>query len=298
MRDPEPVWSLPRQSSGAVPGQPTVAARRSAFRSMHAEGCFLIPNPYDIGGARCLERLGFEALATTTAGVAWGLGLPDGAVTLEAMLDHIRAIVEATRVPVNADFGNGFADEPEGVAENVRLCIATGVAGLSIEDINDARGLYHLDLAVERIRAARSAADAAGGDTILVARSEAYLIGHPDAYRQSCIRLERFAEAGADCLYAPGVTAPNEIAAMVALASPLPVNVLAGGAIGLRVLDLAGLGVRRVSVGGALARLAIGAVMRAAREIMEDGRFDRLGEGPSYSDANAFFAADLAERGR
>lgn len=297
MNASKPAWSLPEMGSGTPLGRPTVAERRKAFRAMHEAGCFVLPNPHDVGSALCLERLGFPALATTTAGAAWGLGLPDGAVSLEAMLDHIRAIVEATGLPVNADFGNGFADEPEGVADTVRLCMATGVAGLSIEDMNDSRALYDLDLAVERIRAARSAIDDAGGDVMLVARSEAYLIGHPDAFRQTRMRLESFAEAGADCLYAPGMTAPGEIAAIVALASPLPVNVLAGGAIGLTVQDLAGLGVRRVSVGGALARVAIGAVIRAAREILEEGRFDRLGEGPSYAEANAFFAAGSPGRG-
>ena len=276
---------------------PTIAEKRRAFRDLHASGCFVIPNPYDIGSARFLQHLGFKALATTSAGAAWGLGLPDGAAPLAAMLDHIAALVAASDLPINADFGNGFADDPEDVAETVRRCIATGVAGLSIEDLSDARTLYEPDHAVERIRAARAAIDAAGGDVLLVARTEAYLIEHPDAHRESLRRLERFAEAGADCLYAPRVGKREEIAAIVKAVAPKPVNVLIGGPIGLDVADLANLGVRRISVGGAFARAAFGALMRAAREIAETGRFEELGAAASFAEVNGFFIDDRRKRG-
>ena len=181
---------------------PTTAEKRRIFRDLHASGCFVIPNPYDIGSARYLQHLGFKALATTSAGAAWGLGLPDREVPRDVMLTHIRDIAAASDLPVNADFGNGFADSPEDVAENVYLCVATGVAGLSIEDQSDDRegSLYGIDLAVERVAAARAAIDQSGADVLLVARTEAYIVGHPDVRRESLRRLERFADAGADCL--------------------------------------------------------------------------------------------------
>jgi 2-methylisocitrate lyase-like PEP mutase family enzyme len=277
---------------------PTIAEKRRVFRELHASGCFVLPNPFDIGGARWLQSLGFKALATTSAGVAFNLGLPDGKVPLEATLAHIGAMVAATDLPVNADFGNGFADAPGAVAKNVRLCVDTGVAGLSIEDQTDdpAKPLYDFDLAVERVAAARDAIDVAGGDTLLVARTECYLTRHPKPLKEALRRLPRFAEAGADCLYAPGVRTREDIAAIVEAVAPRPVNVLVGAPIGLNVADLAALGVRRVSVGGGLARAAWGGFMRAAREIAEKGSFDSLADGASFGEIDGFFREDSGRR--
>ena len=234
------------------------------FRALHESGCFVLPNPWDVGSAVYLQHLGFKALATTSAGFAFTQGLPDSvsAVPRDMMLAHIREVVEATPLPVNADFQTGYADEPEGVAANVALCIATGVAGLSIEDAtgDSAQPLYELDLAIERIRAARAAIDASGIPVVLTARCEAWLVGQPDPLRVSLERLTKFAEAGADCLYAPGVREPDEIAAIVKAVSPKPVNVLVSAPNpALSVSRLADLGVRRISVGSALARVAWGA---------------------------------------
>ncbi len=278
---------------------PSIAEKRQVFRDLHREGCFVIPNPFDVGSTRYLQSLGFKALATTSAGAAWASGLPDDGLGRSAMLDHIRAVVEATDLPVNADFGNGFADDPEGVAESVRLCVATGVAGLSIEDrpSSDGTSLYDIDLAVARVAAARAAIDAAGADVILVARSEAVRVGHPDSLAESIRRLERFADAGADCLYAPFIHTREAVAALVKAVAPKPVNVLIGGPLGLSMADLAELGVRRVSVGGALARAAWGAVMRAAREIAETGTFESLGDAVSYAEIDGFFIDAAAGRG-
>ncbi len=279
---------------------PSIADKRRVFRDLHREGCFAIPNPFDVGSTRYLQSLGFKALATTSAGASWASGLPDDGVGRDAMLAHIRAVVEATDLPVNADFGNGFADDPEGVAESVRLCMATGVAGLSIEDRPSADGtsLYDIDLAVARVAAARAAIDAAGGDVILVARSEACRVGHPESVAEAIRRLERFADAGADCLYAPFIHTRDAVAALVKAVAPKPVNVLIGGPVGLSMADLAGLGVRRVSVGGALARAAWGGFIRAAREIAETGTFESLGKAISYAEIDGFFIADAAGRGK
>jgi 2-methylisocitrate lyase-like PEP mutase family enzyme len=273
------------------------AEKRRTFRALHESGCFVIPNPWDVGTARFLQSLGFKALATTSAGAAWGLGLADDTVDRDTMLAHIRALTEASDVPMNADFGNGFADDPEGVAENVRLCVATGVAGLSIEDmsIRPGKPLYEIELAVERVAAARSAIDASGGDVILVARSEAYRVGYPESAIEAMKRLERFADAGADCLYAPGVTSREEIAALVKAMAPKPVNVLIGGPIGLSVANLVDLGVRRISVGGALARAAWGGFMRAAREIAELGTFEELGNAVGFGELDGFFVGDVGQ---
>ena len=276
---------------------PTAAAKRRTFRDLHASGCFVIPNPYDRGSSRYLQHLGFKALATTSAGAAWSLGLPDRDVPLDVMLDHIRDIAEATDLPVNADFGNAFADRPEDVAEDVRRCLATGVAGLSVEDQpgDTETALYDVELAVERVRAARAAIDAEGSGAVLVARSEAYMVRHPDAPKEALRRFERFAEAGADCLYAPGVRSKAEIADMVRAAGPKAVNILVGGPMGLTVADLARLGVRRISVGGALARAAWGAVMRAAEEIATKGTFEALGTAAQYDALNRFFIGDRGQ---
>ena len=265
----------------------TTAAQSSAiaaFRALHESGCFVLPNPWDVGTAVFLEHLGFKALATTSAGAAFTRGLPDGAVSRDAMLDHFREIVAATALPVNADFQAGYADEPEGVAANVTRCVATGVAGLSIEDStgDSAAPLYDFGLAIDRIRAARAAIDASGAPVILTARCEAWLVGQSDPARVAIERLVAFAEAGADCLYAPGVREPDEIASIVKAVSPKPVNVLAYRQNRtLTVSQLADLGVRRISVGSALARVAWGAFIRAAKDIASAGTFDAFADSAS-----------------
>jgi 2-methylisocitrate lyase-like PEP mutase family enzyme len=266
----------------------------ATFRALHESGCFVLPNPWDAGSAEYLRHLGFKALATTSAGFAFTQGLPDSvtAVPRDMMLEHIRAVVEATPLPVNADFQTGYADAPEGVAANVTLCVATGVAGLSIEDAtgDNARPLYELDLAVERIRAARAAVDASGIPVVLTARCEAWLVGDPDPLRVSLERLTAFVEAGADCLYAPGVNKPDEIAAIVKAVAPKPVNVLVSAPDpGLAANRLADLGVRRISVGSALARVAWGAFISAARGIAETGTFEGFAGAASFAELNGLF---------
>jgi 2-methylisocitrate lyase-like PEP mutase family enzyme len=265
------------------------------FQRLHEAGCFVLPNPWDIGSAVYLEHLGFEALATTSSGFAFTRGLPDtvSAITVDSMLGHVREVVAATPLPVNADFQNGYGDEPEGVAANVALCVATGVAGLSIEDAtgNSAQPLYDAGLAVERIRAARSAIDASGIPVILTGRCEAWLVGEPDPQRVSLDRMVAYADAGADCLYAPGVLEPDEIAAIVKAVAPKPVNVLMSRANpALSVARLTDLGVRRISVGSAMARVAWGAFIRAARDIAETGSFDAFAEAAPFSDLDGVFS--------
>lgn len=259
--------------------RPSVSDKRRSFFELHRSGCFVIPNPWDIGSAVFLQSLGFKALATTSSGFAWSQGCRDGAVPLDTMLSHLRQIVEAVDVPINADFLNGFAHEPRAMADNVRLAVQTGVAGLSIEDSTGdvARPLYDKDAAVARMRAARSAIDQAGGDVLLVGRAECFLVGRPDL-EETIARLKAYAQAGADCLYAPGIRAREQIAAVVAAVAPKPINLLVGSAGGLTLAQIAALGVRRVSVGGALARTAWGGFMRAARRIAEEGSFDGFGE--------------------
>ena len=257
------------------------AAAIAKFRELHESGCFVLPNPWDIGTAMYLRHLGFKALATTSAGFAFSRGLQDGAVPRDEMLSHIREIVEATPLPVNADFLNGFADKPEDVAANVKLCIATGVAGLSIED-NSGRTeapLYEKRVAVDRIRAARAAIDGSGVPVVLTARCETWLVEEAGSLGTALDRLVAYAEAGADCLYAPGVTARDEIAAIVKSVAPKPVNVLvAGFNHELSLSQLTDLGVRRISVGSALATVAWAAFIRAAQEIATSGKFDALGD--------------------
>ena len=273
----------------ATPTQPSIAA----FHTLHESGCFVLPNPWDAGTAVVLEHLGFKALATTSAGYAFSRGLPDGGVSRDDMLAHIREIAAATPLPVNADFMGGYADEPEGVAENVRLCVATGVAGLSIEDStgDSAKPLYDLDLAIDRIRAARAAIDASGVPVVLTARCEAWLVGQPEPFRVALERLAAFAEAGADCLYAPGVRDLEEIAEIVRTVAPKPVNVLvAKWNRELTVSQLADLGVRRISVGSALATTAWGAFLRAAQEIAATGSFGAFAESAPFAEINAVFA--------
>jgi 2-methylisocitrate lyase-like PEP mutase family enzyme len=275
----------------------TITDRRLAYRELHQTGCFVIPNPWDIGTARYLQHLGFKALATTSAGFAFSRGRPDNAVPREMMLAHIREIVAATDVPVNADFEGGYAHEPEGVAESVRLCVETGVAGLSIEDSTGDRAhpLYELDRAVARIRAARDAIDRVGGGVLLTGRAECFLVGQPDL-DETIRRLRAYAMAGAECVYAPGIRTREQITAVVTAVAPTPVNLLIGGPIGLTVNEAATLGVRRISLGGALARMAWGGFIRAATQITGEGRFDALAEATPMSEVNDFFRHDLNQR--
>lgn len=272
-----------------------IAARRQRFRELHQSGCFVIPNPWDIGSALYLRHLGFQALATTSSGFAFSRGLPDraGAVTRDMALDHIAEIAAAVDLPVSADFESGYAPDAEGVAESVRLCAAAGAAGLSIEDSTEdrSRPLYELPLAVERIHAAREALEGTG--VLLTARAECFLRAHPDPLRESIRRLQAYAEAGADVLYAPGLHDRSEIQTVVDAVSPKPVNVLATPALGLGVNDLAALGVRRISVGSALARVAWTAFLRAARAISETGSFAEFGHSVSGGALNEFFAGNF-----
>ena len=266
------------------------------FRTLHESGCFVLPNPWDVGTAIYLEHLGFKALATTSAGFAFSRGKPDGGVLRDEMLAHIREIVEATALPVNADFLTGFADKPEEVAANVKLCVDMGVAGLSIEDNSQdpAMPLYEKHLAVERIRAARSAIDASETGVVLSGRCEAWLVHDPNPLRTALERLAAYAEAGADCIYAPGVSNPNEIAQIVKAVAPKPVNVLVSGFNHqLSVAQLSDLGVRRISVGSGLALAAWGAFLRAAQDIKTNGTFKLLANNAPSADLNELFQGKL-----
>jgi 2-methylisocitrate lyase-like PEP mutase family enzyme len=277
---------------------PTVAEKRRVFRRLHESGCFVIPNPWDAGTARYLQHLGFKALATTSSGAAFSMGLPDEdwALTRDPMLTHIRMIVEASDVPVNADFESGYADDPQPLADNVRRCIDTGVAGLSIEDsTGDAsRPLFPFDLAVARIHAARNAIDRTGGNVLLVGRTEGFICGVPDL-AEAIRRLKAYAAAGADCLYAPGIRTRDQIGAVVDAVAPKPVNLLIAGPMGLTVRDAEDLGVRRISIGGALARAAWGGFIRAARGLAA-GTFDGFADAASGADLNRLFADDVRSR--
>jgi len=270
--------------------RPSVADKRRTFRALHESGCFVLPNPWDAGSARYLESLGFKALATTSSGFAWSRARADNHVERDTVLAHLADMVAATGLPVNADFESGFAADAAGVAQSVRLAVETGVAGLSIEDsTGDAtRPLHAMDEAVARVRAARGAIDASGGDTLLVGRAEGFLVGRPDL-AETIARLKAYASAGADCLYAPGIRTREDIAAVVAAVAPKPVNLLIGWASDLTVDDVAALGVRRISVGGALARSAWGGFMRTAKMIAEQGRFDGLADAASGAELNALF---------
>lgn len=268
--------------------------RVETFRKLHESGCFVMPNPWDVGSARYLAHLGFPALATTSAGFAWSLGKNDNRVTLDEVLAHLRAVAGAVTVPVNADFEGGFAREPEGVAENVAAACSTGIAGLSIEDSTGDGGepLYDFDLAVLRIRAARKAINESGTGVLLTARSEGFIAGRPDL-DETLRRLVAFAEAGADCLYAPGLRKREHIEAVVAAVAPKPVNLLVGAGAG-PVAEIAKLGVRRLSLGGALARAAWSGLVATAREIAEQGTFTQL---ESAVPASAFVGAFGAQEG-
>jgi 2-methylisocitrate lyase-like PEP mutase family enzyme len=270
-------------------------ARRAAFRKLHESGCFVIPNPWDIGTARYLRHLGFQALATSSAGFAFSQGLPDADVSCDAVLSHIAEIVASVDLPVNADFESGYADDAEGVARNVRRCVETGVAGLSIEDSTSdpSKPLFDLPVAVERMRAARAAIDSSGQNVILVGRAECFLVGHPDALKESIRRLQAYSEAGADLLYAPGVREREDILAIVYAVSPKPINVLMSANTGLKVPDLAALGVRRISVGSSLARAAWGGFVRAAKAIAEEGSFAGFDGAAPFAELNGFFRDDL-----
>ena len=271
---------------------PSIAERRDTFHKLHEAGCFVMPNPWNVGTARYFQGLGFKALATTSSGFAHAQGCADGAVPREMMLQHLRDIVEAADLPVNADFEGGYADTPEGVAESVRLGVETGVAGLSIEDStgDPAKPLYDFDLAVARVRAARAAIDKAGSKAVFTARTEGFICGRPDL-DETIRRLKAFAELGADCLYPPGIKTREQITAVVKAVAPKPVNLLVSTSA-LTVAEIAAMGVRRISVGGTLARVAWTAVMQSARQIAETGKFDSFAGVIPNSELNALFRAD------
>jgi 2-methylisocitrate lyase-like PEP mutase family enzyme len=287
----------PTGGSQSAP-RPSVADKRRAFRKLHESGCFAIPNPWDIGSALYLQSLGFKALASTSSGFAWSRGRADNTPTRSEILGHIGEMAAAVDVPLNADFEDGFGADAAGVAESVRLAVETGIAGLSIEDSIGPRlertgampkaPLFDLDAAVERIRAARRAIDLAGADVMLIGRAEGFLVGQPDI-DAAVARLVAYANAGADCLYAPGIQSPEHIRRVVEAVHPKPVNVLVMAPATQSLRQLAELGVRRVSVGGALARAAWGGFMHAAREIAEQGRFDALANAASGRSLNALF---------
>ena len=277
--------------------RPSTADKRRTFRTLHESGCFVIPNPWNVGSARYLQGLGFKALATTSSGHAHSEGYADGDQPLDDVLAHYRVIADAADVPVNADFENGYAHDPDEVAANVTRCVATGVAGLSIEDYtgDDANPLYDFDLAVARVKAARAAIDKAGGDVVFTARSEGFIKNRPDL-DETIRRIKAFRDAGADCIYTPGIKTREHIEATVKAAAPKAVNFLNSGAFGFTVDDLAGMGVRRISVGGSLARVAMHAFIRTAREIAEEGKFDGFAGLITNAELNAFFRDDRKKR--
>jgi 2-methylisocitrate lyase-like PEP mutase family enzyme len=273
--------------------RPTTSDKRKTFRRLHEAGCFVIPNPWNVGSARYLQGLGFKALATTSSGFAHWQGFPDGGQSRDQVLAHFRELAAATDVPLNADFEDGFADSAEGVAASVTDCISTGIAGLSIEDSpNDGKTpLYDLDTAVARVKAARAAIDRAGGQVVFTARAENFVRGVNDL-DDAIRRLKAYAAAGADCLYAPGIRTREQIVAVVQAVAPKPVNFLNGGAFGFTVNDLAAMGVRRISVGGSLARVAMQAFIRTATEIAKDGKFDGFAGLIGNPELNKFFSED------
>lgn len=269
----------------------STAHKRQAFAALHQSGCFVIPNPWDAGSARYLQSLGFKALATTSSGFAWSRARADNAITRDMALEHLHEMVAAVDVPINADFESGFAMDASGVGESVRLAAQTGIAGLSIEDsTGDAsRPLFTLDEAVERMRAARSAIDKSGGDALLVGRAECFLVGRPDM-AETIARLQAYANAGADCLYAPGLSTRKQISALVQAVAPKPFNLLVGSTSALTVADIAALGVRRISVGGAMARAAWGGFMRSAQMLAEHGKFDGFADAAPGKALNLLFS--------
>jgi len=273
----------------------TTTEKRRVFRRLHETGCFVMPNPWDVGSARWLQGMGFEALATTSAGAAFAAGHPDNGLSCDEMLAHIRLLADVTDVPLNADFGAGYADETAGIEANVRRCIDTGVAGLSIEDATGdaAAPFYDLSTATERVRAARMAIDASGVDVVLTGRAEGPTAGRLD---EICARIRAYAAAGADCLYAPGATTREHIAAVVAAAAGKPVNLLVSSPTPLDLKEIEALGVRRISVGSGLARVAWGAVIGAAEQIAREGRFDGFAGSASGARLNRFFSEDVRRR--
>lgn len=270
--------------------RPSVADKRRAFAAMHTSGCFVIPNPWDVGSASYLESLGFQALATTSSGFAWSRACADNTISRDMALEHLHDLVRNVDVPVNADFESGFASTAADVEESVRLAIDTGVAGLSIEDStgDTAQPLFSLDEAVERMRAARRAIDRCGGDTLLVGRAECFFVGRPDM-AETIARLQAYANAGADCLYAPGINTPEQIREIVGAVAAKPFNLLVASASKLTVAEIAALGVRRISVGGAMARSAWGGFMRSAQLLAREGKFDGFADAASGKDLNGFF---------
>jgi 2-methylisocitrate lyase-like PEP mutase family enzyme len=268
-------------------------ARRDTFRRLHESGCFVIPNPWDAGSAKYLQSLGFPALASTSAGLAFARGLPDAAwaVPCDAVLANLTEIVGATPLPVNADFESGYSNDLDDLANNIRRCIETGVAGLSIEDAtgDPAKPLFERSVAIERFRAARKAVDATKTGVLLTARSECFLTGHPEPLREAIDRLTAFAAEGADVLYAPGVSKPDDIRTLVRAVAPKPVNFLMSRNLGLRVDDIAEMGVRRVSVGSSLARAAWTGFLNAAREIARQGSFGGFDSMVPFAEINGFF---------
>jgi 2-methylisocitrate lyase-like PEP mutase family enzyme len=277
---------------------PTTAEKRRAFRELHRTGCFVIPNPWDVGSALYLQHLGFKALASTSSGFAWSQACPDRALTVDMVLTHLRAICAASDLPVNADFEQGYAHDVGAMAENVRRCVETGVAGLSIEDASGDKDdpIYPIEEATARVAAARAAIDRTGGGVLLTGRAEGFLFGRPDL-DEILRRLRAYTQAGADCLYAPGIRTREQIAAVVEAVAPKPVNLLVGGATDLTVEDIAALGVRRISVGGGLARSAWGGFMRAAQEIAGAGTFAAFAQAASGAELNGLFG-DQAWRDR
>jgi 2-methylisocitrate lyase-like PEP mutase family enzyme len=271
---------------------PSITDKRRQFHALHQSGCFALPNPWDVGSARWLQGLGFKALASTSSGFAWSIGRPDNGISREMALAHLRDLVAATELPVNADFENGFGANAAAVETSVRLAVETGVAGVSIEDSTGdaAAPLFTLDEAVARLRAARRAIDSAGGDTLLVGRAECFLVGRPDI-DETIARLKAYANAGADCLYAPGIRSREHIIAVVQALAPKPVNLLMSTPGGMNLAEIAALGVRRVSVGGALARAAWAGFMRAAQLLAEPGNFEGFEGAASGLVLNQFFAS-------
>ena len=270
---------------------PTIAEKRQAFRKLHESGCFVIPNPWNPGSARYLQGLGYKALASTSSGYAHSLGHSDGDPDRDTVLTHFRELVEATGLPVNADYEGGFAHEPDAVERNVKLCIDTGVSGLSIEDFtgDETKPIYDFDTALARVRAARAAIDKAGGDVVFTARTEGFLHGQPDL-AEAIRRLRAFSAAGADCLYVPGIKTREQIVEVVNAVAPKPVNFLNSAPLGFTVQDLANMGVRRISVGGTMARVAMHAFIKSAREIAETGKFDSFGGIMPNAELNKFFS--------
>src|SRR4051812_9730811 len=301
-----PSPSPPRLDGGTAEANPRTAyaARRRAFRALHERGCFVIPNPWDVGSARYLQHLGFPALATTSAGFAFSQGLPDSGddavISRDRILAYISSITAAVDLPVSADFLSGYGRQPEDVAESVTHCVTTGVAGLSIEDATGdlASPIYELSVAVERVGAARRAIDRSGEDVLLTARAECYHVGHPDPFRESVRRLQAYAAAGADVLFAPGPQTPTEIKTLVEAVAPKPLNVLVVQDIGLSVHEIAALGVRRISLGGALALAAWTGFVHAAQTLMSEGSFAGLARLVPYAEINGLFAADLPSHQR